>query len=104
MQKYADLSKLNLDQILLDQLSWDQQNKLTAAAPTSITIPTGEKRRIDYSQAQPTLSCRIQELFGLTESPKIGLHQKPVDQNTRSMEIPKEILSKIQRQHFRKES
>ncbi len=78
VQKYADLSKLNLDQILLDQLSWDQQNKLTAAAPTSITIPTGEKRRIDYSQAQPTLSCRIQELFGLTESPKIGLHQKPV--------------------------
>ncbi|MDA9008425.1 ATP-dependent helicase HrpB [Alphaproteobacteria bacterium] len=78
VQKFRDLTKLNLEQIFLDQLPWEQREQLEKSAPPAIKIPTGENRRIDYSGAQPTLSCRIQELFGMIESPRIGPYQKPI--------------------------
>ncbi|MGO9411237.1 MAG: ATP-dependent helicase HrpB [Spirochaetia bacterium] len=40
-------------------------------APESITLPTGGKRRIDYSGDAPAVEARIQEVFGLSESPLI---------------------------------
>ena len=78
VQKFRDLTKLNLEQIFLDQLSWEQKEQLEKSAPQAIKIPTGENRRIDYSGEQPTLSCRIQELFGMVASPRIGPQQKPI--------------------------
>jgi len=42
-----------------------------AEAPESITLPTGGKRRIDYSGDAPAVEARIQEVFGLSESPLV---------------------------------
>jgi ATP-dependent helicase HrpB len=42
-----------------------------AEVPESITLPTGGKRRIDYSGEEPAVEARIQEVFGLTESPRV---------------------------------
>jgi ATP-dependent helicase HrpB len=39
--------------------------------PESITLPTGGKRRIDYSGDAPSVEARIQEVFGLSESPRV---------------------------------
>ena len=38
-------------------------------APRSIEIPTGARRRIDWSSARPVLSLRVQEAFGWVDSP-----------------------------------
>jgi len=45
--------------------------KFRAEVPESITLPAGGKRRIDYSADVPAVEARIQEVFGLTESPRI---------------------------------
>ncbi len=45
--------------------------RLRAEVPESLTLPTGSRRRIDYSAGDPAVEARIQEVFGLTESPLI---------------------------------
>ncbi len=39
--------------------------------PESFTLPTGQGRSIDYSSGVPTVEARIQEVFGLSESPRV---------------------------------
>jgi ATP-dependent helicase HrpB len=45
--------------------------KLRAEVPESITLPAGGKRKIDYGADGPAVEARIQEVFGLSESPHI---------------------------------
>jgi ATP-dependent helicase HrpB len=45
---------------------------LDRLAPESVTLPTGGRRRIDYSGAEPAVEARIQEVFGLTRTPTVG--------------------------------
>jgi len=64
--------KLDLYNILLSQLSWEQQQLVDSLAPEKITVPSGSSIRIDYSDArQPVLAVRLQEVFGLYETPAI---------------------------------
>ena len=58
---------------LLSLLSWDQQTYLKRQVPERIQVPSGSRIRIDYSDPeQPALDVRIQELFGLEETPLIA--------------------------------
>ena len=42
-------------------------------APTHITVPSGSRLPIDYSDpAQPVLAVRLQEMFGCAETPRIA--------------------------------
>lgn len=45
--------------------------RFESEVPQSITLPTGGKRKIDYSGDAPAVEARIQEVFGLKESPRI---------------------------------
>lgn len=64
--------KLELHKILLSQLSWQQQQLLEQLAPEKITVPSGSSIRIDYSDpAQPVLAVRLQEVFGLYDTPTL---------------------------------
>jgi len=64
--------KLDLHQLLLNQLSWQQQQLLDKLAPEKITVPSGSVIRIDYSDPlQPVLAVRLQEVFGLYETPTL---------------------------------
>jgi ATP-dependent helicase HrpB len=50
-----------------------RRRELDTLAPTHLALPTGSKIRIDYSDpASPVVAVRIQELFGLAETPCIG--------------------------------
>jgi ATP-dependent helicase HrpB len=52
---------------------WDRQRQVDALAPTHIEVPSGSRVPIDYSNpAEPTLSVRLQEMFGLTDTPRIA--------------------------------
>lgn len=57
---------------LRGRLSWDQQQALDAAAPAHFETPLGRRVPIDYSGAQPQISVRLQEVFGVTRHPAVA--------------------------------
>ena len=67
-----DLQKLNLTEILMNMLNWDQRMQLDGYAPPSMKVPSGSNIRLDYSDPEsPVLAARLQELFGLQTVPKL---------------------------------
>lgn len=72
MSRLAHLARLDLAGALKQRLSWPQQQALEQLAPTHVTVPTGSRIRIDYSTTQPVLAVRLQEMFGLAETPRIA--------------------------------
>jgi ATP-dependent helicase HrpB len=66
------LKQLDLDAILHSRLSWEQQQQLEKLAPASLTMPSGGRRRLHYRAAEPpVLAVRLQELFGLRQTPTV---------------------------------
>jgi ATP-dependent helicase HrpB len=47
------------------------RREFDAAVPGEIILPTGAARRIDYSGGSPAVEARIQEVFGLSDSPRV---------------------------------
>ncbi len=45
--------------------------RLIKGVPETVRLPTGQDRRIDYSSGTPVVEARIQEVFGLRDSPKV---------------------------------
>jgi ATP-dependent helicase HrpB len=72
------LGRLDLRGALHGLLDWDAQRRLDALAPTHLTVPSGSRIAIDYSNGVPTLSVRLQEVFGLTASPRVADGRVPV--------------------------
>ena len=72
------LGRLDLRGALHGLLDWDAQRRLDAFAPTHLTVPSGSRIAIDYSSGVPTLSVRLQEVFGLTASPRVADGRVPV--------------------------
>ncbi|GAB3226325.1 ATP-dependent helicase HrpB [Algoriphagus aestuariicola] len=74
ISKNEDLQKLDLSQILLHSLPFDQQNKLDELAPQKLQVPSGSQIKIEYREdgETPRLSVRLQELFGLLETPTVN--------------------------------
>ena len=79
--------KTALNQIGADDLSaaldalipWNLRKRLDAEAPTHFTAPTGSRVPIDYEAEQgPTVSIRVQELFGLAQHPTIAGGRVPL--------------------------
>ncbi|MCU7940551.1 MAG: hypothetical protein KZQ64_03255 [gamma proteobacterium symbiont of Bathyaustriella thionipta] len=66
------LQTLDLYQILKAGISWETSQKLNQLAPEKITVPSGSVIPIDYSEPDsPVLAVRLQELFGLQQTPAI---------------------------------
>ena len=73
-----DLEKLNWDAIVEYGLSREQHNFLDSIYPEFFATPHGRKIRIDYSGETPSVSARIQELYGLDTHPKTGSRKIPL--------------------------
>jgi ATP-dependent helicase HrpB len=68
-----DLKSKSLVPVIQSQLSAEQQFALEQEAPARITVPSGSKIKVEYSpDAQPVLAVRIQEVFGMKETPRIA--------------------------------
>lgn len=79
MRRASDLNQLHVTQLLNDRLTWDQRNQLDDFAPTHITVPSGSRRPIDYSDPEsPVLAVRLQEMFGQTQTPRVAGGQVPL--------------------------
>ncbi|MCB5162931.1 ATP-dependent helicase HrpB [Marinomonas algarum] len=68
------MNKLALSDILLNQLTWDQQQQLNQLVPAKMSVPSGSRYVIDYEEGQPTLRVKLQEMFGCTVSPNVLGH------------------------------
>jgi ATP-dependent helicase HrpB len=80
-----DLARLDLLEILMAPLDWPRSRKLDELAPTHIAVPSGRSAALDYPAEQPAgdiaapaLSVKLQELFGLSETPRIANGRVPV--------------------------
>jgi ATP-dependent helicase HrpB len=75
----SHLARLPLMDALRARLDHQQQRRLDELAPTHIGLPTGTRTRIDYrSDNAPVASMRMQEVFGLAATPRIGGNAVPV--------------------------
>ncbi len=69
----SQLSPDDLHAALTELLPWPLRRRLDTEAPTHFTAPTGTHAAIDYeADAGPTISIRLQELFGLAQHPSIA--------------------------------
>ncbi|HEV2627107.1 MAG TPA: ATP-dependent helicase HrpB [Pseudolabrys sp.] len=68
-----------LSDAVMTLLPWTLRRRLDDEAPTHFTAPTGTAVPIDYSAEQgPTVSIRVQELFGLAKHPSIAGGRVPL--------------------------
>lgn len=74
------LKKIDLCEALLSLLSYNQRQEVDHLAPSHIVVPTGSRIRVEYRQGAelPVLRVRLQECFGLTETPRVDDGRKPV--------------------------
>jgi ATP-dependent helicase HrpB len=73
------LTRVPLEQALRALLNFSQQRELEAWAPTHLTVPSGSRIRIDYQGADaPAVAVRLQEVFGLAATPRLGRTGVPV--------------------------
>jgi ATP-dependent helicase HrpB len=75
----AQLASLDLAEILASRLAYAQRRRLEAEAPTHLEVPSGRRAALDYLAPDgPVLAVKLQELFGLAETPRIARGRVPV--------------------------
>ncbi|MGG4341524.1 ATP-dependent helicase HrpB [Paenibacillus lautus] len=68
-----DVRRLAPGTLLEHMLSWEQKQQLQKEAPTHIRVPSGSLIPVNYSDPeQPFLAVRLQEMFGLQDTPRIA--------------------------------
>lgn len=78
-RKKSELKSLSMHQILENRFDWQQVQELNAEAPTHLSVPSGSKIAIQYDGPQaPYAAVRLQEVFGMMDTPRIGYGRTPV--------------------------
>lgn len=74
VKRREDFKKIPLLEVLNTILPWEQSQILTKLAPTHLNVPSGSSILLEYKPdgAAPVLSVRLQELFGLTDTPTVN--------------------------------
>ena len=61
-----------LDHVLPAMLDWERRGAMERLAPSHYLTPAGSRIRIDYSDsAAPSIAVRLQEMFGVRETPTV---------------------------------
>ncbi len=73
------LDRIDLLAALQARLDWRRRRRLDEGAPTHLTVPSGSRIRLEYRPgASPVLSVKLQELFGLADTPRVAWGRVPV--------------------------
>ncbi len=79
VRRRDDVARLDLAGALLARLTWAQRSVLDELAPTHLVVPSGSRVSIDYGDPDaPVLAVRLQEVFGLVETPRIAGGAVPI--------------------------
>ncbi|MEU2391632.1 ATP-dependent helicase C-terminal domain-containing protein [Streptomyces sp. NPDC007369] len=73
-RRRTDLARIDAGRALGRLLPWatGEAARLDELAPERIEVPSGSRIRVDYSADQPVLAVKLQELFGLAETPRVA--------------------------------
>lgn len=72
VRSQADWKAFDILPALQSELGWDNMQTLERAVPGHFETPLGRKIAIDYDEATPGISVRLQEMFGVTRHPMVG--------------------------------
>ena len=72
VSRLSHFASLDLPAMLAALLPWPLPQRLDELAPKALNVPSGSRIAIDYSEQPPVLAVRLQELFGLAETPRIA--------------------------------
>ncbi|AVO61429.1 ATP-dependent helicase HrpB [Pseudomonas chlororaphis] len=72
VSRLSHFANLELAGIVHNLLPWPLPQRLDELAPHHLRVPSGSSIRLDYSEQPPILAVRLQELFGLAETPRIA--------------------------------
>ncbi|MFO8006048.1 ATP-dependent helicase HrpB [Thioalkalivibrio sp.] len=79
MSRLHHLRGLDLAAALRARIDWRAQQRLDELAPTHVAVPSGSRIALDYSDPKaPILAVRIQEVFGWSDTPRIGAGRVPL--------------------------
>jgi ATP-dependent helicase HrpB len=94
----AGLQKLPMTTLLESLLTYRQRQELDEQVPTHIVVPSGSRIPVDYSNpAAPALAVRLQELFGMRETPRLAGGKLPVTLHLLSpSQRPVQVTSDLQ--------
>lgn len=74
-----DVERIPLHEALLRLLTWEQRMRLDQLVPTHLTMPSGSRIPVDYGDPEaPFVAVRLQEVFGLKETPRLADGRLPV--------------------------
>ncbi|MFD8206399.1 ATP-dependent helicase HrpB [Streptomyces sp. NPDC059695] len=70
----ADLGRIDAGEALRRLLPWasGEAVRLDELAPERIEVPSGSRIRVDYKDGRPVLAVKLQEMFGLAETPRVA--------------------------------
>ncbi|WP_328697166.1 ATP-dependent helicase HrpB [Streptomyces sp. NBC_00342] len=73
-RRRSALAGIDAGQALRRLLPWatGQGARLDELAPERIEVPSGSRIRVEYGGPQPVLAVKLQELFGLQETPRVA--------------------------------
>jgi ATP-dependent helicase HrpB len=69
----ADWKVFDVLPALQDLLGWDRMQSINRIVPGYFSTPMGRKVTIDYNKGIPSIAVRLQEMFGVTSHPMVGL-------------------------------
>ncbi|MBA3260628.1 MAG: ATP-dependent helicase HrpB [Gemmatimonadales bacterium] len=79
VRRWDDLARLDLALVLSEALGWERRSILDRLAPAHVEVPSGSRVPVDYSDPEvPSFAVRLQEMFGMTETPRVGGGQVPL--------------------------
>lgn len=79
LSRFSHLDRFPLHEALTALLDWSQQQALDQLLPTHLVVPTGSRIGIDYTgEHDPVLAVKLQELLGLTETPRLARGRVPL--------------------------
>lgn len=80
VSRREDFGRLELQSLLGGLLPWPLPARLEALAPTRLEVPSGSKIKLTYSPdgSPPVLAVKLQELFGLADTPTVNEGRTPV--------------------------
>lgn len=79
MSRASHLERLELHPILLSLVPQNLRRRLDELAPARIAIPSGAEITVDYDgEGDPVVRARLQEMFGLTRTPKVAEGRVPL--------------------------
>lgn len=100
-----DIKRSGLADAIRGALEYPRDRLLDQHAPESIEVPTGNRIKLDYANDPPILAVRLQEMFGMTQTPRIAGGRVAVllhllGPNYRPVQITSDLASFWQNAYF----